>query len=488
MTANKRRVAVIGAGPAGIIATDALVKEQAFDTIRVFDRQDVAGGTWVLNPSTDRQIPSLRRLLEKRADQPVEVPLTFPSETPKAEKVNSPQLRYSDTGAHKNLHSNLPPSIMAFSQEPIPKVLSERTLAAYGPSSPFRHITVVREWVTGILKRGGHEHLVEYNTTVELVEKQGDEWVLTLRKDVPGESTNYWWQERFDSVVVATGHYYLPFVPNIFGLAEYAEKYPTRIVHSKHYQDNTAFKGKRVVVVGGSISAFDALHDIRLVSKLPIISSLRSPSQTFTEAAFTHPDIVARPTISAFDPDTGRITFSDDTFVDDVDVVVFATGYEFSFPFLPNVKPVNGRIPGLYQHVFTASDPSLAFLGMVTGGFGLRIFEWQAVTAARVLAGHADLPSQSDMEKWEQARVAERGDGPGFWTLLPDFENHFEALRAIAGEPAPGTIGRVLPKYDAKWAEAFWEFVNKRIEWWEKDATEAGLRRDAKQSPVETKE
>lgn len=41
-----KRVAVVGAGPAGAIATDALVKEQAFDIIRVFDRQERSGGTW----------------------------------------------------------------------------------------------------------------------------------------------------------------------------------------------------------------------------------------------------------------------------------------------------------------------------------------------------------------------------------------------------------------------------------------------------------
>jgi NADPH-dependent glutamate synthase beta subunit-like oxidoreductase len=47
MAAKKiRRAAVIGAGPAGAITTDALVKEQAFDTVRVFERQEVAGGTW----------------------------------------------------------------------------------------------------------------------------------------------------------------------------------------------------------------------------------------------------------------------------------------------------------------------------------------------------------------------------------------------------------------------------------------------------------
>lgn len=46
MPTQIRRVAVIGAGPAGAIATDALVKEGAFDTIRVFDRRAGVGGTW----------------------------------------------------------------------------------------------------------------------------------------------------------------------------------------------------------------------------------------------------------------------------------------------------------------------------------------------------------------------------------------------------------------------------------------------------------
>jgi uncharacterized NAD(P)/FAD-binding protein YdhS len=46
MPIKAKSVAVIGAGPAGAIATDALVKEQAFETIRVFDRKPVIGGLW----------------------------------------------------------------------------------------------------------------------------------------------------------------------------------------------------------------------------------------------------------------------------------------------------------------------------------------------------------------------------------------------------------------------------------------------------------
>ncbi len=41
-----KRVAVIGAGPAGAITVDCLAQEKAFDTIRVFERREKAGGCW----------------------------------------------------------------------------------------------------------------------------------------------------------------------------------------------------------------------------------------------------------------------------------------------------------------------------------------------------------------------------------------------------------------------------------------------------------
>lgn len=44
-----RRVAIIGAGPAGAIAIDALAQEKSFDVIRVFERRERAGGCWYVN-------------------------------------------------------------------------------------------------------------------------------------------------------------------------------------------------------------------------------------------------------------------------------------------------------------------------------------------------------------------------------------------------------------------------------------------------------
>lgn len=45
-----KSIAIIGAGPAGAIAVDALAQEQAFDTIRVFERREKAGGCWSVHP------------------------------------------------------------------------------------------------------------------------------------------------------------------------------------------------------------------------------------------------------------------------------------------------------------------------------------------------------------------------------------------------------------------------------------------------------
>jgi cation diffusion facilitator CzcD-associated flavoprotein CzcO len=49
-----KRVAIIGAGPAGAIAVDAFAQEKAFDVIRVFERRERAGGCWSVHLTPDR--------------------------------------------------------------------------------------------------------------------------------------------------------------------------------------------------------------------------------------------------------------------------------------------------------------------------------------------------------------------------------------------------------------------------------------------------
>lgn len=193
-------------------------------------------------PHLPPKIPSLRDLIEGKADKAVAVPAELPAETPKSEAVNSHQLRYSDSAQHEHLHSNIIPEIMSYTQEPFPDQLSERTLRQYGQGAPFRHRETIRGWVENIFVKNGNDKFLELGTTVEKAVKEGDEWVLTLRKEGPGK--DYWWREWFDALVVATGHYNVPWFPEIPGLAEYDERFPERIIHSKHFRGAEKFRGK----------------------------------------------------------------------------------------------------------------------------------------------------------------------------------------------------------------------------------------------------
>ncbi|KAK3693298.1 hypothetical protein B0T22DRAFT_525709 [Podospora appendiculata] len=479
MAIKARRVAVIGAGPAGAIATDALVKEQVFDTIRVFDRRAVAGGTWVYTPHLPPKVPSLRAVVQGTADLPIPIPSHFPAETLKSEAVNSHQVRFSDTAQHENLHSNIIPSVMSYTQEPFPTTLSPQTLAKYGPDAPYHHREVIREWVEGIFVRGGHDKLLSLSTTVERAEKKDGEWVLTLRKEHPGK--DYWWQEKFDALVVATGHYNVPWLPEIPGLVEYDAAFPGRIVHSKHFRSGEKFRGKRVIVVGGSISSHEVLHELLPFASHPVYASIRNePIAAFGWTPFLHPHIAIKKQITRLDATTGTVHFADGSVLPGggVDHIIFGTGYTFSLPYLPHVQAriqkAYRRLPGVYQHTFDILDPSLTYVGMLGGGFTFRVYEWQAVAVARHLAGRARaLPSIAAQQAWEAKRVAEKKGGKDYYSIAPDYRAFFETLAGIAGEPAPGTTGRVLPRFEEEWLTAWAGMVRPKVEWFERERRRA---------------
>lgn len=104
-----------------------------------------------------------------------------------------------------------------------------------------------------------------------------------------------------------------------------------------------------------------------------------------------------------------------------------------------------------------------------------KIFEWQAVAAARVLAGKAQLPPLEEQQKWEQDRIAKKGDGPAFSVINPDFREYFETLRQLAGNPKAGEPGRVLPSFEQGWLDLFNAGHERRIRMWQK-ANEAAAK------------
>lgn len=142
---------------------------------------------------------------------------------------------------------------MSYSKYPFPTTTTPKLLKKYGKDAPFRDRETIREWVEDIFVRNGYEKLVSLDTTVERAEKVDGKWILTLRKEEGGR--NLWRQESFDAVVVASGHYNIPWIPQIPGILEFDEKFPGVVGHSKHFRDATKFKGK-VCLPDSSVEVF----------------------------------------------------------------------------------------------------------------------------------------------------------------------------------------------------------------------------------------
>lgn len=224
------------------------------------------------------------------------------------------------------------------------------------------------------------------------------------------------------------------------------------------------------MVVGASVSAADIAYDIKELTRGPVYAVILGHKANiyFGDIAFQHPLIKSKPSISHVTTanHSQTVHFVDGTSVSDVDEILFGTGYSWSLPFLPSVPIRNNRIPGLYQHIVYRDDASLLFVGAVGAGLTFKVFEWQAVFAARILSGRTSLPPYQAQVQWELDRITQKGDGPGFALIFPDFEEYFEELRKLAGEPGPAEPGRKVPRFDREWFGKFMAGHEMRKEWW----------------------
>ena len=222
-------------------------------------------------------------------------------------------------------------------------------------------------------------------------------------------------------------------------------------------------------MVGASVSAADIAVDLTQSAELPVHAVMvgRNANTYFGDEAFEHPGMHKRSSIARVDAAARTVHFVDGTSVSGVDHLIFGTGYTWTLPFLPQVAVRNNRVPGLWQHVVWRGDPgaTLLFVGAVGAGLTFKIFEWQAVYAARLLAGRAALPPPEERDAWERDRVRARGDGPKFTLVFPDFEEYFETLRRLAGPPRDGK-GRALPPFEKEWETRFMEGHERRKRMW----------------------
>jgi hypothetical protein len=181
-------------------------------------------------------------------------------------------------------------------------------------------------------------------------------------------------------------------------------------MHSKYYRSPTPYKDKKVLVIGNSASGRDLSMELVKHVQLPVYQSIHSKSRW--DGDEPPPGISWHPVVSEYLPN-GRIVFADDTSLDDIDTIIYCTGYRHSFPFWneeANGRPIwdyaeNKLVKG-YWHTFLQDFPTIGLVG-VPRVLTFRSWEYQAVALARIFAGRntKPLPPAAEQEKWGRDRL-----------------------------------------------------------------------------------
>jgi dimethylaniline monooxygenase (N-oxide forming) len=106
---------------------------------------------------------------------------------------------------------------------------------------------------------------IRFKTAVDRLEQQQDgRWTLQVTDKATGESM----RKTFDFVVVASGLYFDPYIPEFPG----QEKFKGRILHSQDYAGPAIVTGRKAVVVGFGKSALDVAGEAaKFAKKLDLI-------------------------------------------------------------------------------------------------------------------------------------------------------------------------------------------------------------------------
>ncbi len=404
MTETPRRACIIGAGSSGIVAAKVLREHGV--ACDCFERGSGIGGNW----------------------------------------------RYqNDNGlsaAYASLHINTSKTRMAYSDFPMPEDYPDypghRQILAY-----------FEDYVDHFAVRP----LIRFNTSVEDVRPvDGGGFEVTVAGADGGRSTR-----GYSAVLVCNGHHWDPKVPDFPG------RFDGRAFHSHDYETPAGLEGKRVLVVGIGNSGVDIACEVSRVAERTVLSTRRSahivpkyvwgmPIDKLTtpagsrlpvwvqnlfftavlqlargpQTAFGVPNpkhrlLQAHPTVSAellnlvghgriaFQGDLAelrgdRVRFADGS-EEPIDVIVYATGYRVSFPFLrPEVIDPAGNEVRLYRQVVHPELPGLYFIGLIQPlGAIMPLAEVQSRWVAKLLTGECALPGREAMERaWERDRRALR--------------------------------------------------------------------------------
>jgi thioredoxin reductase len=379
------------------------------------------------------------------------------------------------SSAYRSLHINTSRRVMAFKSLPMPENY---------PDYPdhFQMAAYFDEFADHF----GLREKISFRTEVTKVEPADGEWAVTTKAESGAEAT-----ERYRAVLVANGHHWDPRWPE--PAFPGSDQFEGEQLHAHHYREPDVLRGKRVLVLGLGNSATDiAVESSRIAEKTflavrrgayvlpkylngkpideavhPLASylplsvqrffamkgleiaagdmetyGLPKPDHKLFEAHPTvssellprlgHGDITVKPNIERFAG--GRTVRFVDGSSEEIDLVVYCTGYKITFPFFdPKVLSApDNRLP-LFRRVVSVERPGLYFVGFIQPlGPIMPLAEAQAEWIADLLSGRATLPPAGEMKREiavEERRQAKRFVASKRHTVEVDFHPYLREIR-----------------------------------------------------------
>lgn len=346
------RVAVIGAGPSGLAQLRAFQsaarKGATIPEIVCFEKQSDWGGLWNYTWRTG---------LDEYG-----------------EPVHGSMYRY--------LWSNGPKECLEFADYSF-----EEHFGKPIPSYPPR--AVLWDYIKGRVEKADVRKWVRFNTPVRMVRFDDATKKFTVTAHERTEDRMY--DEEFDYVVVASGHFSTPNVPFFEGV----KSFNGRVLHAHDFRDALEFKGKDILLVGRSYSAEDIGSQCWKYGAKSVTTSYRSKPMGFKWPA----NFEERPLLQRLE---NRTAYFADGSSKEVDALILCTGYQHHFPFLPDdlrLKTANRLwADHLYKGVVYDRNPQLFYIGMQDQFYTFNMFDVQAWWARDVIMGRITLPPEAELK------------------------------------------------------------------------------------------
>ncbi|KFA69039.1 hypothetical protein S40285_05452 [Stachybotrys chlorohalonatus IBT 40285] len=429
MSGNIQTVANIGAGLSGVVSAVHLLR--AGMDVTVFERGDNVGGAWIYSAQPDRD-PPFPDVHPPPPDWDELDRLGGALDPAAAARIFAPPGPAYDTMKSRGSEVIMRTSLRRW-PDGLRAPLDPRDVVAY---------------LRAIVDEHGVRDRIRFRTRVEAVRKDDGQWRVHtswLTTTATSFARKHETAQAFDAVVVATGRYGPPRVPDVPGLSLWKARFPGRLTHAKQYRAAARYRGKTVLVIGAFISALEMAGELVQSGTARVYQSAYPTAIDFRDQV-KHERAEKVAMVAEFgDPnDNGgsggdgglnndcpipaKVMLQDGHVLDGIHHVIFATGYLTSFPFLgpgleqPHTAPhdaddrvvITGEarnVHNLHKDIFYIPDPSLAFIGVSQNASTFSLYDFQGQVLALVWAGRARLPPSEAMREEQRWRKSHQLPG-----------------------------------------------------------------------------